>query len=183
MLLIYHGDLLLCLQRLLCSSATWWSSATAGRDRVPNSDAGWCCCYLARALSLSLSFAAATTTAGATGGWRRNEGGWGWHEAAWAPHVAFVLDDAGCGVRPEERNGCVAFTIPAAGEWTVKSDATVHHVPSRSVWRSQCRQSYCYKTWVACQVWSGFITMATSFRAIFTVLRCKGKLPCSRFDL
>jgi hypothetical protein len=67
-------------------------------------------------LSLSLSFAAATTTAGATGGRRRNEGGWGWREAAWTPHVAFILDDAGCGVRPEERNGCVAFTVPAAGE-------------------------------------------------------------------
>jgi hypothetical protein len=34
------GDLLLCLQRLLYSFATWWSSATAGHDWLPNSGAG-----------------------------------------------------------------------------------------------------------------------------------------------
>jgi predicted RNA-binding Zn-ribbon protein involved in translation (DUF1610 family) len=32
-----------------------------------------------------------------------------------APHVAFVPDDAGCGVRLEERNDCVAFTVPHCG--------------------------------------------------------------------
>jgi hypothetical protein len=51
---------------------------------------------------------------------RRDGGGWGWREGARAPHVAFVPDDAGCDVRPEERNDYVAFTFPRCGRMNGK---------------------------------------------------------------